>query len=69
MQVKFLEDVVEKHKKISHMASTNEVKTWTQKTISIMFPEYPAQQLHSADKVQESLKEQKNWLIKILKIM
>lgn len=69
MEIKFLEDIVEKHKKISHMASTSEVKTWTSKTISIMFPEYPAQQLHSIDKVQDCLKEQKEWLVKILRIM
>lgn len=69
MNYQFYEEVVDSHKNISHMASVSEIKLWTKKTISIMFPEFPAEQIHSVEKVQESLKEQKNWLDKILVIM
>ena len=65
----FYEDIIDNHKDISGMASSNEIKLWTKKTIAIMFPEFPAEQLHSLDKVQESLNYQKEWLVKILKIM
>ena len=34
----FYEDIIDNHKDISGMASSNEIKLWTKKTIAIMFP-------------------------------
>ena len=69
MNVAFLKEVIEKHKGISNFVSNNEVKTWVLKTIFILFPSSPADQLHTIDKVQENLEDQKQWLIKILKLI
>ena len=66
MNIKFLEEVIDKHKQITPFVSNNEVKTWLLKTIIIIFPSSKADQLHTVDKVQESLEEQKTWLLKIL---
>lgn len=66
MNVKFFESVIEKHKQISHVVSNNEIKTWTFKTIAILFPTSPAEQLFSLDQVKDSLEDQKAWLLKIL---
>ncbi len=38
MNFTFLEEVVKKHKDIAKIPSTNELNTWTSKTLSILFP-------------------------------
>ncbi len=69
MDIKFLENVVEKHRKIEHVVSNGEVENWTLKTMIILFPSSPGDHLNSLDSVQRSLREQKAWLVKILKVM
>ena len=69
MDVKFLENVVTKHKKIQHVVSNSEVENWALKTMIMLFPSSPGDHLESLESVQRSLKEQKDWLIKILKVM
>jgi hypothetical protein len=39
--------VVKKHKDISKIPSTNELNNWASKTLSILFPEYPEEELSS----------------------
>jgi len=41
LRLTFLENVIKKHKDTKKMPSTNELNTWTSKTLSILFPEYP----------------------------
>lgn len=66
MDTTFHEDIINRHKNISHIPSSKDVKFWTEKTITIMFPEYPSDSLESVDNVEIALKEQKVWLMKIL---
>lgn len=66
MDTSFHEDIINRHKNISNIPSTKDVKIWTEKTITIMFPEYPFDSLNSIDNVDIALKEQKVWLMKIL---
>lgn len=69
MDVKFLECVVDRHKQISQVVSNGEVENWAVKTINTMFPHSPGDHLNSLESVQRSLKDQKAWLVKILKVM
>ena len=55
MDIKFLTNVIEKHKTISHVVSNGEVENWTNKTITILFPSSPGDHLNSLDSVQRSL--------------
>jgi hypothetical protein len=59
MKIAFLENVVQNHKTSSKMPSTNELNNWTEKTLSIMFPEYPELELSNIENVSNALRIQK----------